>query len=344
MSVNIMANCIVSCDASTSASEGSDESFKSITNIIEEINLEGEMVAMLIKHFSHPHKLTLNHEEQVKADDKLCDCCMTPMFEPFYTCLKCDLFFHKCLELPRKKQHPLHHPHPLTLVPKHPNFQGLFFCDVCHQNCHGFCYNCEQCDFNLDVRCASLSYILKHEAHEHPLVFGKGSKPIDCNGCGFGNDILYSCSDCNFSLDFNCASLLNSATHKRHEHPLDLTYQDNADHNYCDVCEEERNPKHWFYCCRRCNFCAHPKCAIGKDPYIKLGKTYPYEGHPHPVAFVHKTRGHPPCSKSGNPCKGLALECTNPHCNFIIEWCHVSEEHAQQLIMKQKKAAYEEED
>ncbi|XVF30316.1 hypothetical protein REPUB_Repub16aG0046300 [Reevesia pubescens] len=278
------------------------------------------MIAMVVKHFGHPHKLILNEKVE---DYKLCDCCITTILEPFYSCQECDWFLHKtCLQLPRKKQHPLH-AHPLTLLPKHPKFEGLFFCDACHQRCHGFTYNCEKCDFNLDVRCGSLSNILKHKAHEHPIVFSKGRKCIDCTACGYGSEILYSCFDCNFSLDFSCATLPNTAKHKHHEHPLDLTYQDDAGQNYCDICEEERNPKHWFYCCKICNFSAHPKCVSGKYPYIKLGNKYPYEAHPHPVAFVHKTRGHPPCSKSGNPCKGLALECTKPHCNFIIEWCHV---------------------
>ncbi|XP_007029374.2 PREDICTED: uncharacterized protein LOC18599369 [Theobroma cacao] len=318
----------VSMDATLLKSQGQDENiiFRSddssnlITDIIKEINLEGDMVAMVVKHFSHPHKLTLN--EKVN-DDKLCDCCITPILEPFYSCLECDLFLHKtCLQLPKRKQHPLH-PHPLTLLSNHPNFEGLFFCDACHQSCHGFTYNGDPCNFNLDVRCGSSSNTLKHEAHEHPLIFSKGTECIDCSACGYGNDYLYSCFDCSFALDFNCASLPHTVRHRHHGHPLDLTYQDSADQNYCNICEEERNPKHWFYCCKTCNFYAHPKCATGQYPYIKLGKTYPYEAHPHRVAFVHKTRSHPPCSRSGNPCKGLALECTKPQCNFIIEWCHV---------------------
>ncbi|KAK8514589.1 hypothetical protein V6N12_057489 [Hibiscus sabdariffa] len=274
-----------------------DEFFDSINDIGE-----ADTIAMVIKHFSHPHNLTLNSKV---TDDKLCDCCMKPILEQFYSCEECDISVHKtCLELPRKKQHPLH-PHPLTLLEKHPNFGGLFFCDGCHQRCHGFTYSCEQCEFNLDVRCGSLSNILKHKSHEHPLVFSQGTK---CSACGYSNEGLYSCSDCNFSLDFACASLPNTTRHKNHEHPLDLTYQDEADQIYCNICEEGIGPNRWFYCCKACDFYGHPKCASEQYPYIKLGRTYPYEAHPHPVAFVHKAKGQPPCSKSGNPCKGLALK------------------------------------
>ncbi|KAL4379522.1 hypothetical protein GQ457_02G039840 [Hibiscus cannabinus] len=304
-------NCAVENSVSVIKTKG-DEFFDSINDIGE-----ADTIAMVIKHFSHPHNLTLNSKVN---DDKLCDCCMKPILEQFYSCEECDIFVHTtCLELPRKKQHPLH-PHPLTLLEKHPNFGGLFFCDGCHQRCHGFTYSCEQCEFNLDVRCGSLSNILKHKSHEHPLVFSQGTK---CSACGYVNEGLYSCSDCNFALDFACASLPNTTRHKNHEHPLDLTYQDNADQIYCNICEEGIDPNRWFYCCKACDFYGHPKCASEQHPYIKLGRTYPYEAHPHPVAFVHKAKGQPPCSKSGNPCKGLALKCTKPNCSFIIEWCHV---------------------
>jgi hypothetical protein len=73
---------------------------------------DGIEIAIEIKHFSHEHDLILTHE--LKNSDK-CDGCVRPILTPFYSCTQCSFVLHKfCVELPRKKWHPLHQ-HPLTL-------------------------------------------------------------------------------------------------------------------------------------------------------------------------------------------------------------------------------------
>jgi hypothetical protein len=82
-------------------------------------------IAVEIKHFSHEHDLKLI-DEQLENEEK-CDGCVCPIYPPFYTCTQCTFFLHKsCVELPRKKLHPLHR-HPLILLPEPPYVGKLFF-------------------------------------------------------------------------------------------------------------------------------------------------------------------------------------------------------------------------
>jgi hypothetical protein len=69
-----------------------------------------------------------------------------------------------------------------------------------------------------------------------------------------------------------CATLPYKARHEYDDHPLLLTYINANDYQpSCLICEKDRDPKLWFYRCEECDFDAHPECALGKYPYVKLG-------------------------------------------------------------------------
>ncbi|KAA3472586.1 C1-like protein [Gossypium australe] len=74
-----------------------------------------------------------------------------------YFCKTCHgLYLHeKCAKLSYEIQHPVHSSHPLNLYIS--NVWGFNFiaCDECRGICHGFIYICEQCNFNLDMKCAA---------------------------------------------------------------------------------------------------------------------------------------------------------------------------------------------
>ena len=129
-----------------------DESVDSIAyDVKKKIMGEGGIeIAIEIKHFSHEHDLILTHE--LKKSDK-CDECIRPILTPFYSCTQCNFVLHKfCVELPRKKWHPLHQ-HPLTLSMNpynHITFME-FLCSACDRDCNGFSFHCHKCDFDLDV-------------------------------------------------------------------------------------------------------------------------------------------------------------------------------------------------
>jgi hypothetical protein len=164
-------------------------------------------ITVEIKHFCHEHDLELI-DEQLENDEK-CDGCMWPIYPPFYTCTPCRFFLHKsCVELPKKKSHPLHR-HPLILLPSIllPKYLCKYFiCNACKRKCNGFVYHCDKCNFDLDVPCSLMPDIFQHEGHEHRLILFSTS---DSEKCSFGDSEgnIFRCPDCEFTLNFKCATL-----------------------------------------------------------------------------------------------------------------------------------------
>jgi hypothetical protein len=242
--------------------EGSSDSLAYVVKKIKtgEDKIE---IAEEIKHFSHEHDLKLT-EEELQSDEK-CDGCMHPIFpHPFYSCTKCRFFLHKsCVELPKTKRHPLH-PHPLTLLAKAIGF----YCQVCGLMDHydRFTYYCEQCNFHTDVQCGLISDILIHDGHKHQLILSRTPYEEKCSCCDKEGRVLFKCADCEFILDVRSATLPHSVRYRHFEQPFKLCYNvedDSDDENYCDICEEARNPIHWFYYCAYLNLFAHPNCILG---------------------------------------------------------------------------------
>ncbi|XVF83469.1 hypothetical protein PTKIN_Ptkin16aG0489400 [Pterospermum kingtungense] len=284
-------------------------------SIIKETKEGENVVATEIKHFSHDHNLVLSND---MSDDKYCDGCVLSIFTSYYGCSQCGFFLHKsCAELPRK----MHlwfdlHPklHPLTV-------DRIFRCDICEYESNGFVYTCNICNHPYCLRCALVSDNPICEGHEHRLPCYK-YKAL-CNACGDSSNWPFRCKGCNFALHIRCLTLPLTAQHKSDEHPYKLTYHDNKNYpesNYCDICEEERNPTHWFYHCAICDTSAHPKCALGKYSFFKQGSIYTKGDHPHPLTFVKKDHHYPECHRCGDRCLDLALECKTAGCSYIVHW------------------------
>ncbi|MBA0768501.1 hypothetical protein Gotri_017297, partial [Gossypium trilobum] len=126
--------------------------------------------------------------------------------------------------------------------------------------------------------------------HQHPILYNRNQHGR-CNGCGETWRSQFSCKHCDFNLDFDCSRLPLTTRHKRHEHPLALTYHEGNDYpkyHYCDLCEKERDPNLWFYHCAICEFSAHPNCVLAIYLFIKSGSMYKGKDHPHPLTFVWK--------------------------------------------------------
>uniref|UniRef100_A0A2N9GQG9 Phorbol-ester/DAG-type domain-containing protein n=1 Tax=Fagus sylvatica TaxID=28930 RepID=A0A2N9GQG9_FAGSY len=198
--------------------ESTEQSVDSAAYEVKKHNVgkDGTKIATEIKHFSHEHDLKLSDEVQ---NNKICDGCVRAIHPPFYSCGKCSFFLHKsCVELPRRKQHPLHQ-HSLTLLTKTSEFY-----DGCWQNYNGFSYSCGKCWFNLDVQCSLMSDILTHEGHEHRLILSNTPYTQTCNGCDSKSYNVFRCTTCGFALDFRCATLPLIARYEQHEHPFTLCY------------------------------------------------------------------------------------------------------------------------
>ena len=277
-------------------------------------------IPLKTKHFSHEHDLKLTDELE---NYEICDGCIRPIFPPFYKCAQCSFFLHKsCVELPHEKKHPLD-THMLTLTSNRPM---LALCGTCNLFTNGFTYQCRQCNLELDVSCSLIPEKLTHVGHEHSLILSSTTMDESCSACNYKMKI-FRCTKCEFTLDFGCASLPLTVKHRQHEHLFTLRYsaEDNSGEYYCDICEEERDSKFWFYYCDECSFPAHPKCIFGEfldSKYrdcrnIKFGSTYTSKIHQHPLTLARKTMDHDVCDKCGKFCNEVAYECAT--CNSIIQ-------------------------
>ncbi|KAF3944603.1 hypothetical protein CMV_028947 [Castanea mollissima] len=244
-----------------------DQSVNSAAYEVKNIKVgeDGTEIATEIQHLSHEHKLKLSDYEVL--NNEKCNGCVQAISPPFYSCVNCSFFLHEsCAKLPKKKRHPLHQ-HLLTLFPK----SCYFFCFACSRCCNGFMYSCETCHFLLDIPCSLISDILTHPGHEHRLLLSSIESRHNCSCCDSKISPIFRCTTCEFALDFKCATLPQTARYKQHEHPFTLRYiaEDDSGKYYCDICEEERDPKHWFYYCAKCDYPAHTKCILGKHPNCK---------------------------------------------------------------------------
>ncbi|KAF3947448.1 hypothetical protein CMV_026415 [Castanea mollissima] len=228
---------------------------------------DGTETATEIKYFSHEHDLKLTDEV---PNNKICDGCVRAILTPsFYSCVKsnCRFFLHiSCTKLPKIKQHPLHQ-HPLTLTFRN----NRVLCDVCIQSFNGLGYECDKCYFLLDVQCSLTSNTLTHACHKHPLYLSISNYAQKCSICDSEGYRVFRCTTCEFVLNFKCATLPQTAWNNQHEHPFTLCYapEDDSNEYYCDICEEERDPKRWFYYCADCSFPAHSECILGYSPNMK---------------------------------------------------------------------------
>ncbi|XVF65531.1 hypothetical protein PTKIN_Ptkin09bG0256600 [Pterospermum kingtungense] len=296
--------------------KSSDSMELSSSTRVFERNDAGE--ATKVEHFKHIHNLMLS--DKIVKYDQSCDGCMLPISDSFYYCSQCDFFLHKtCAELPKMK-HVWHHDcrEPLFLTS-----DEVFKCEICDDWSNGFSYKCNECEQQTCLRCVIALTPGAHicEGHEHRLLYYKEYEG-KCSSCGDSRKGVFRCEGCNFALDYKCFSLPTRARHKCDKDLLVLTYRDVYNYSkcdYCDICEERRDPNHWFYHCATCDTSAHIDCVLGRFPYIKLGSVYEsYELHPHPLTFVKKIYYYPDCNECGKPCQDLAFECAESGCNYIV--------------------------
>ncbi|KAF3576431.1 hypothetical protein DY000_02029418 [Brassica cretica] len=165
---------------------------KDLEGVPEEDDITPDVVPFImiskgvILHFLHDHHLYLQ-VSMLYDENKFCQACVLPIFEGnFYSCIECDFILHEtCAKYGRKLQHALH-PHPLTLKLVSPYESGCYSCDACGRLCGGFNYGChlKECNFDLDIRCASISEPFDYQGHEHPLYLALNpeERPI-CHIC-----------------------------------------------------------------------------------------------------------------------------------------------------------------
>ncbi|XP_059455593.1 uncharacterized protein LOC132185818 [Corylus avellana] len=298
-----------------------DESIDSISTYVVLKSILGEPVE--IKHFCHDHDLKLIDKKFENCEK--CDACIWPISTPIYNCTECKFFLHKsCVELPKRKSHPLHQ-HPLVLHQQpsgrlHPTF----ICKACDRFCNGLTYHCDKCNFDLDVQCSFMPDKFNHDGHEHQLILSSASYSDKCSSCDVKRTTFFRCANCDFSLDFKCATLPRTIRYGPYEQLFTLCYKDEDDSDneyYCDICEEKRDPKHWFYYCAYLSFYAHPDCILGKSSYIKCRRTCQYGMQEHCLTLDDRGEGnHRLCDECGSFCNGLTYTCVRGDLS-LHRWC-----------------------
>ncbi|XVF83025.1 hypothetical protein PTKIN_Ptkin16aG0099400 [Pterospermum kingtungense] len=277
--------------------------------------------ATIVKHFHHVHNLVL--EDEMEDNSGNCDGCMLSISTPFYYCSECNFYLHKTwAELPKAKHHWFHR-YVATL-----QFDDFRKCNLCRRHCSGLFYESlsHGREFDFCLRCAKVPNVIKCEGHKHFLFFDHKCQK-QCNGCGVGNRYgAFRCRKCSFALDFACLTLPHAFQHKCDPHLLQLTHvdeNDDVEQHYCDICEEKRDPTHWYYHRSRCDSYAHPECVLGKFPFIKDGITWPYTRHPHGhnLTFVRNVDGYPECFHCHKLCEDQTLKCSKciyfRHCKCL---------------------------
>ncbi|KAH1083792.1 hypothetical protein J1N35_023553, partial [Gossypium stocksii] len=256
-------------------------------------------------HYSHSHELGFFKYRRVREKDYDCFWCEKHLLpsEVCYGCTGCQFYLHQVCsdKIPRTLSHSFHPNHPLRLTFTDEKRD----CNVCSNRCYTSTplYVCEMCSFWLDFDCAKLSPCLKLDCHHHLLTFfkdfnQKGEEGQDsyCKACGkhCEGTSVYRCVQCHFSLHLKCV-VPSSATHKYHRHPLtmmELIKEDDSEKYYCDVCENERNPKDPVYYCQNCTFIAHIQCVLDQDK-VASGKV-PSSSRPpmeNKALFVEQNEG-----------------------------------------------------
>ncbi|KAK8585739.1 hypothetical protein V6N13_050711 [Hibiscus sabdariffa] len=264
---------------------------------------------MNLKPFLHQHHLL--YANYFEKQEDCCDKCNLQIHGWAFTREICNFWLHKpCAvqQLPLEISHPLHSQHPLKLVQERSRDDGeRFFCNGCASLTLSCLYRCRVCNFNLDHICASSSATITshsckeitHFCHHHPLrgfEYRKVSKHHYC--CFWCEELLsgisYGCFRCGTELFVHETCLINMPTtiskhhfhqshllhlnpHTRHELVLTDVFVEDFSYQYCcDICEQERKPRHPVYCCKECKFVAHIGCAINKtkdDGNFEKGST-----------------------------------------------------------------------
>ncbi|XP_047319091.1 uncharacterized protein LOC124922404 [Impatiens glandulifera] len=250
-------------------------------SFLHHLHLKEEAKKKGIKHFGHKHSLTFKEDVRNGFEDEdvlCCNGCGIEIERSGFSCCKerCSFNLHEfCASLPKEmKDYPQHPQHPLILYTHspYPYPNSGFRCDVCkvyYPTVTSFCYHCEVCNFDVDLRCASMSFLVSSRTlHNHDLTVQLYPASFFCCFCSekhreFG--VSYQCKICCFWIHEQCYSLPQSIEHDSHLHPLKLWHIEvDLPKCLCGVCEENINTKFGLYGCVICKYGVHIKCSTKK--------------------------------------------------------------------------------
>ncbi|KAF3435062.1 hypothetical protein FNV43_RR22149 [Rhamnella rubrinervis] len=272
---------------------------------------------MEIQHFSHEHNLVLSENVNERV---WCSICERSIKGPNYACLPCKYYLHKsCAELPQHMDHCFHDIPHHTLTLCNARAGRCFWCESCEKSFDNApSYKCYECDFDLDIRCASMVQKINHPFHPpHPLVLF-ACTDYWCESChkGFDNAFVYKCVECNFNLDVNCALMEDHISyegqehiqHFSHQHPMKLVGDDNENGVLCYACLSWRSAP--TYGCTTCMYYLHKSCAE-----LPLEIRHPF--HPSHDLLLRDLHGKTICNSCHKDGYNFVFHCKD--CDFNLD-------------------------
>ncbi|KAL0793671.1 hypothetical protein Bca101_065048 [Brassica carinata] len=242
--------------------------------------------------------------------------------DPIYSCEQCDFVLHEtCANLPRKKRLPFRNIQFKLYAPRMDSHEA-FECYACKTMFSGFRYVAYR--MSIDVRCGTFSELESYDFHDHPLYYSYKKMLQSCGACPQGGEVLQdmlSCDDCDFELDFRCFNLPRVVKHKDDKPPLSLCYGEDANGKYwCDICEGETNPKHWFYTCSHSGVTLRVQCVLGDFSFLMPRRMIEYRRRRY-YRFEVVPNNHcsrPFCACCQSRCIGpFFLKISNPEIIYI---------------------------
>ncbi|XP_052170922.1 uncharacterized protein LOC127787101 [Diospyros lotus] len=253
-------------------------------------------------NYSHKHDFNLKVS---RSRHDICAICWNTLGRGLeaYSCSGCDFWMDKsCVKLQPEIRHPFHPQHPLRLLPKAPHNYTEYLCAACGVRQTKTSYHCSNCDFSLDLRCASLqppkttttSRIIQpiiNSIHPHPLIPCSSSSPynFDCSYCWLPLEGTFLvCLHCHLFLHQSCFEFPKEISHShpidQHHHPF--TFQRDSG-NTCNFCDQ-RITKGFSFQCRKCHIFLDFRCGSLKPTKISHDLELRVQdfNHPHPfIAF-----------------------------------------------------------
>ncbi|XP_062078978.1 uncharacterized protein LOC133783381 [Humulus lupulus] len=300
---------------------------------------------MTLQHFFHKHPLVLKEKDDESASLNStipCRLCvLSDITPPFYACNSCIYYYaHKsCAELPQYLFHSKHPSHTLAL-----SFYVAYNCNSCDTHYTGYpTFTCRQCDFYLDIKCATMATItfqklgphtIQHSTHPHPMELktypNTAGEIALCFGCqspmNYGSRV-YACTKnelCKYFLHESCAELPKEIRYPFHMNhgPLILHIQNFRwlfNNDKCSLCNKTYTTFFTYKCSSdQCSFQLCLKCSTIA---IRARKTIKYRYHEHLLCFASEVdmlidNNNNQCSSYDSYCKqSTTISCSKEFSN-----------------------------
>ncbi|XP_022719699.1 uncharacterized protein LOC111277537 [Durio zibethinus] len=192
-----------------------------------------------IQHFGHRDELNLFNYRKVGKDEYSCKWCEKLLSGMSYGCLSSyctpeEVFFHEsCISFAMLVEIISNIERTKDIVVQSANSTFMKCMEMIRLNeSESAFYRCVECDFNLHLRCASLSFTTKHEYHRHELTLvhsfiEDGSNEYYCDICEKERKPkhhVYCCQKCKFVAHIGCA--LHKSIDTKFEHGSTSSFVD----------------------------------------------------------------------------------------------------------------------